>query len=162
MIVNLRPPQDDDIDWITQACQDAEIQRWTLVPRPYLRLNAEEFVSYSKSRPSYFAVVDQETDFGVGMISIDHIDQTIGEANAGYWIAPWARRRGAATQALHQLVQHARTLEPAKTLTLKISPANFASRGTAAKCGFVVVRTETQSCHDGDTTTDALIYSITL
>jgi hypothetical protein len=59
-------------------------------------------------------------------------------------------------------VQHAKTLATAKTLTLKISPANFASRGTAAKSGFVVVRTEILTCHDGDTATDALIYSLTL
>jgi RimJ/RimL family protein N-acetyltransferase len=162
MIVALRQPHDDDIDWITQACQDPEIQRWTTVPRPYLRTNAEEFVSHSKSQPSLFAVMERETNLGVGMISIDGIDQVTGEANAGYWIAPWARRQGAATQALQQLVQHAKTLATAKTLTLKISPANFASRGTAAKSGFVVVRTETQTCHDGDTPTDALIYSLTL
>lgn len=162
MIVDLRQPQDDDIDWITNACQDPEIQRWTLVPRPYMRHNAEEFVSVCRSQPSHFAIVERETNLGVGMISIHGIDQQTGEANAGYWVAPWARRRGVATQALHQLLQHAQTLEAAKTLTLKISPANLASRGTAAKCGFIVVRTESQSCHDGDSPTDALIYSLTL
>ena len=162
MIVVLRPLDDDDIDWITQACQDIEIQRWTLVPRPYSRRHAEEFVVQARSQTAHFAVIDRETDLGVGMIGIHSIDQATGEANAGYWVAPWARRRGVATQALLQLVQHARTLEKAKSLTLKISPVNFASRGTAAKCGFVVVRTEAQSCHDGDTTTDGLIYSLTL
>lgn len=162
MIITLRQPHDEDIAWITEACQDAEIQRWTTVPRPYVRRNAEEFIAYSKSQSSVFAIVQPATNLGMGMIGIHGIDQSTGEANAGYWIAPWARRRGAATQALNQLMEHARTLESAKTLTLKISPANFASRGTAAKCGFVVVRTETQTCHDGDTATDALIYSLTL
>lgn len=162
MIFALRQPQDDDIDWITRACQDAEIQRWTTVPRPYLRRHAEEFVLRSQSQPSIFAIVERETNLGVGMTSIDGIDQITGDADAGYWVAPWARRRGVATQALHQLVAYVRTLNDARTLTLKISPANIASRGTAAKCGFVVVRTESQSCHDGDSTTDALIYSLTL
>lgn len=162
MIIVLRQPQDDDIDWITQACQDMEIQRWTTVPRPYTRRNAEDFVVQVRSQTAHFAIVERETGLGVGMIGIHSIDQATGEANAGYWVAPWARRRGVATQALLQLVQHARTLEVAKTLTLKISPANLASRGTAAKSGFVVVRTEFQSCHDGDTTTDGLIYSLTL
>lgn len=162
MIVVLRQPQDDDIDWITEACQDAEIQRWTTVARPYLRAHAEEFVLRAKTQPSHFAIVERETSLGVGMISIDVIDQVTGEASAGYWVAPWARRRGVVTQALHQLVQHAKTLEATRSLTLRISPANLASRDAAAKCGFVVVRTESQSCHDGDTTTDALIYSLTL
>lgn len=162
MIVALRQPDDDDINWITEACQDAEIQRWTTVPRPYSRADAEEFVVQARSQTAHFAVIDRETGRGVGMIGIHSIDQSTGEANAGYWVAPWARRRGVATQSLLQLVQHARTLEVTKTLTLKISPANLASRGTAAKCGFVVVRTEIQSCHEGDTTTDGLIYSLTL
>ena len=162
MLVTLRNPLVDDIDWIAQACQDIEIQRWTTVPRPFMRANAEEFVSHSKTQTSLFAIVERETNFGVGMIGIHSIDQATYEANAGYWVAPWARRQGVATQALQQLARHAKTLETAKTLTLKISPANFASRGTAAKCGFVVIRTETQTCHDGDTTTDALIYSLTL
>lgn len=162
MLVILRQPQDDDIDWITQACQDVEIQRWTTVPRPYTRHNAEEFVVQARSQAAHFAVIERETGRGVGMIGIHSIDPATGEANAGYWVAPWARRHGVVTQALHQLIQHARTLDATKTLTLKISPANLASRGAAAKCGFVVVRTETQSCHDGDTTTDALIYSLTL
>lgn len=162
MIVVLRQPQDDDIDWITEACQDAEIQRWTTVPRPYLRAHAEEFVLRAKTQSSHFAIVERETSLGVGMISIDVIDQVTGEASAGYWVAPWARRRGVVTQALHQLVQHAKTLEATRSLALRISQANLASRDAAAKCGFVVVRTESQSCHDGDTTTDALIYSLTL
>lgn len=162
MIVTLRQPQPDDIDWITQACQDSEIQRWTTVPRPYLRSHAEEFVLQSKSKSSIFAVLERETNLGVGMINIHGVDQSSGEANAGYWVAPWARRQGVATQALAQLTDHAKTLQGAKTLTLKISPENFASRGTAAKSGFVVVRTESQSCHDGDKPTDALIYSLTL
>ncbi|MEO5974650.1 MAG: GNAT family N-acetyltransferase [Ilumatobacteraceae bacterium] len=162
MIVTLRQPQANDIDWITKACQDNEIQRWTTVPRPYLRRHAEEYVLQSHTQPSIFAVIELATDLGVGMINIHGVDQATGEAVAGYWIAPWARRRGVATQALQQLIEHARTLPGATTLTLKISPANVASRGTAAKSGFVVVRTETQTCHDGDTATDALIYSLPL
>ena len=162
MIITLRNPDVDDIDWITQACQDSEIQRWTTVPRPYLRSHAEEFVLKSKSKSSVFAVIERETSLGAGMISIHGVDPATGEAIAGYWIAPWARRRGVATRALQQLIEHARTLSGVLTITLKISPANVASRGTAARCGFVVVRTETQTCHDGDTVTDALIYSLTL
>lgn len=162
MIIALRQPHDDDIDWITKACQDPEIQRWTTVPQPYLRRHAEEYVLQSQTQPLIFAIVECETNLGVGMINVHGVDQATGEANAGYWIAPWARRQGAATQALQQLTEHAKTLPSAKSLTLKISPANFASRGTAAKSGFVVVRTETQTCHDGDTATDALIYSLTL
>lgn len=162
MIVTLRQPQPDDIDWITQACQDGEIQRWTLVPRPYLRSHAEEFVLQSQSKSSVFAVIERETNLGTGMIGIHEIDEVTGEASAGYWIAPFARRRGVATQALQQLIEHAKTLPGATTLTLRISPANLASRGTAAKSGFVVVRTETATCHDGDTATDGLIYSLTL
>ena len=39
-----------DIDVITAACQDLEIQRWVPIPVPYTRREAEEYVTeYSDS-----------------------------------------------------------------------------------------------------------------
>ena len=162
MIVTLRQANETDIDWIFDACQDAEIQRWTMVPKPYSRTHAQEFVKTASIENSKFVIVDATTQLGLGTIGVHCVSDETGEASAGYWVAPWARRQGVATQALQQLVTHARTLSGASTLTLEISPGNTASRGTAAKSGFIVVRTRPGSCHDGETPTDGLTYSLTL
>ena len=42
--VRLRPWRPDDVDAVVAACQDPEIQRWTQVPVPYTREDAEGFV----------------------------------------------------------------------------------------------------------------------
>jgi RimJ/RimL family protein N-acetyltransferase len=42
--VRLRPWRPDDVDAVTAACQDPEVQRWTRVPVPYARSDAEAFV----------------------------------------------------------------------------------------------------------------------
>ena len=162
MIVTLRQSYETDADWIFDACQDPEIQRWTRVPKPYARTDAQEFVKTSSIDQSKFVIVDETTQLGLGTICVHYVSDETGEASAGYWVAPCARRQGVATQALRLLVAHARTLSGASQLTLEISPGNTASRGTAAKSGFIVVRTRLGSCHDGETPTDVLIYSLTL
>jgi len=161
MIVSLRQANETDTNWIFDACQDAEIQRWTTVPKPYSRTDAQEFIKTLSIEQSKFVIVDAVTQIGLGTIAVHSVSAESGEASAGYWVAPWARRQGVATQGLQQLVAHARTLG-ASAVTLEISPGNAASRGTAAKSGFIVVRTRVSSCHDGETPTDGLIYSLTL
>ena len=161
MIVSLRQANETDTNWIFDACQDAEIQRWTTVPKPYSRTDAQEFIKTSSIEQSKFVIVDAVTQIGLGTIAVHSVSAESGEASAGYWVAPWARRQGVATQGLQQLVAHARTLG-ASAVTLEISPGNAASRGTAAKSGFIVVRTRLGSCHDGQISTDGLIYSLTL
>ena len=58
----LRPFVPADAGAVFSACQDPEIQRWTTVPVPYTRDDAEEFVAacaerWASGMPS-FAVVD--------------------------------------------------------------------------------------------------------
>jgi RimJ/RimL family protein N-acetyltransferase len=43
----LRPKRPDDLDAVTAACQDPEIPRWTFVPSPYTRADAEAFLARS-------------------------------------------------------------------------------------------------------------------
>ena len=46
----LRPWRPDDADAVHRACQDPDIQRWTTVPRPYLREHADAFVAQVRRR----------------------------------------------------------------------------------------------------------------
>ena len=43
----LRPLSTDAIEWITAACQEPAIPRWTTIPRPYERHHAAEYVAES-------------------------------------------------------------------------------------------------------------------
>lgn len=72
------------------------------------------------------------------MASIHGVDATTGDAEAGYWVAPWARRRGVATWAVGELVERARRMPEARTVVLVIAVSNVASRRTAEAAGFTL------------------------
>ena len=63
----LRPWRPDDADAVHRACQDPDIQRWTTVPRPYLREDADTFVAktaaeaWATGTGAPFAVCDAAT-----------------------------------------------------------------------------------------------------
>ena len=154
----IREPMLMDAEWITQACQDIEIQRWTLVPRPYTREHALGFVNNSINEAHLWVIEYQETNEPVGVISIHTIDLNTGDADIGYWIAPWGRRRGAAVHALHLVEQFALTLPTIKFLSAHIAETNTASRATASRAGFVNMGSSAESCPDGDNQVPALNY----
>jgi RimJ/RimL family protein N-acetyltransferase len=131
----LRHPDISDADWITEACQDPEIQRWTIVPVPYRRIDAEIFIASWAGSLLVYAVVDTDTSNGLAMASIHRIID--GDAQIGYWVAPWARRRGVATWATRELVNMAAAIDGVVSASLDISIHNTASQGVAQRAGFV-------------------------
>ncbi len=149
----------DDAEWIFEACQDADIQRWTLVPRPYLREHAESFVREGVGELSTWAIVDDDDARPVGMISIHSIEN--GVASIGYWVAPWGRGRGAASAAVRLVIEMARAMG-ARAVTADVAEANVASRRTVESCGFTVASVEPLVCRDNGVAVDALRYRLDL
>ena len=154
----IREPLLADAEWITQACQDSEIQRWTLVPRPYKREHAIGFINNTINEVHRWVIEDQATNEPVGVISIHAIDLDTGDADTGYWIAPWGRRRGAAAYGLYLVEQFALTLPTIKFLSAHIAESNAASRATASRAGFINMGSSAESCPDGNNQVPALTY----
>lgn len=140
--VALRPPDHTDVDWVTEACQDPDIQRWTRVPVPYTRSDAETFIETGAGSLQTWAVMEVDPDAGPGphevrglaMASIHRIE--LGDAALGYWVAPWARRRGVATWATLEMVRRAAAIDGVVSASLDISNDNPASQGVAIASGF--------------------------
>jgi ribosomal-protein-serine acetyltransferase len=139
-VVVLRPFSLADVDRVTEACQDPDIQRFTTVPSPYRRSDALEWISgHEEERAAgtglSLAITDTEDQVlgSVGFVSIDWANDT-GEI--GYWVAPWGRGRNAAALATRLLaVWGVRELGIIR-VELKISTHNQTSQRSAEQAGF--------------------------
>ena len=137
--VRLRPWRADDVDAVFAACQDAEIQRWTQVPVPYVRGDAEEFVSSIAADTwarggGLFAV--EPRDGGPLMGSIGLFPPSDSYAEAGYWTALRGRRQGFTAEALRVLTAWAFDDLGLRRVELHVDPENAGSRGVAERAGF--------------------------
>lgn len=155
----LRTLQSSDAEWIYHACQDAEVQHWTKIPRPYTREHAKSFVVDQNGELLANAIINSRTGEPAGVAGIHHIKD--GVATVGYWIAPQARRAGAASTALRIMPSIARRIGDAQTVRAIIAETNVASRATAERAGFNIARKSAEQCPDGATQTTAIDYELT-
>jgi RimJ/RimL family protein N-acetyltransferase len=102
--LHLRPPEPADIDAITRACQDPEIQTYTRVPAPYRREDAERFVTevspegWSSGGAATFMALDATTGAVLASAGLHGIAD--GAAEIGFWVAASARRQGVGRTAV--------------------------------------------------------------
>ncbi len=156
----LRTLQMNDIDWITEACQDPEVVRWTVAPRPYTIENARSFVSGSSGEYFVRVIENTRSNRPVGVASIHNIDG--GVATVGYWVAPWGRRQGAASTAIKILTSIAARLDGVHSLRAEIAEPNRASRSAAERADLQMVGLAGKKCPDGESESPALVYELGL
>jgi RimJ/RimL family protein N-acetyltransferase len=130
--VRLRAYRPDDAESLAEGYSDPESHRFLPpLPSPFTVAHAERFLA--ERVPSIFAeggalyaIADPETDELLGGIGFDKVVPGRGQAEIGYWVGPWARRRGVATAALRALSEHALShgLERLELLTHWDNPAS--------------------------------------
>ncbi|MFB7852947.1 GNAT family N-acetyltransferase [Streptomyces sp. NPDC056053] len=146
--LTLRSFSPDDEPLIAQALDDAEIIRWATGTHLH-RLPSDEraaqwlrtrLTAWSNNIP-HFAIADPDTDSLTGYIGLRRIHN--GNAEVGSWIAPWARGRGLAANALLTAARWA--LSPTAhggmglhRIALHHSTGNQASCTVAAKAGLLL------------------------
>ncbi|HTJ66366.1 MAG TPA: GNAT family protein [Actinospica sp.] len=145
--LELRPWAEQDIDAITAACQDPEIQRYVPVPAPYSRDDAETYVRevVPKGREAgtdiIFGAFVADTGLpvaSIGMHRIKDLDAPAGGVGEiGYWAAPATRGQGYMTEAAREVCRWAfDDLGLARIEWLAIA-GNEASWRVVEKLGFV-------------------------
>jgi RimJ/RimL family protein N-acetyltransferase len=137
--LRLRAWREEDVMQVFQACQDPDIQRWTRVPSPYTREDAEKFVAscpqqWSASTPG-FAIVEHDDVTVLGSIGLNTPPHE-GGVEFGYWIAPTARGRGVATEATALLCDWAFDVASLARVEWMCLVGNDASLAVAQRCGF--------------------------
>lgn len=136
--IRLRPPTRDDVDRITEICQDPAIQHWTTLPSPYGRQSAEQFVAMAERGRAdatslhLLVEVDEQVVGAVGIGWDDHDRRGI----VGYWIAPEARGSGVAVAATRLLCAWGLDEGGLARIELDAAAGNVASNRVAARLGF--------------------------
>ncbi|WP_079427453.1 GNAT family N-acetyltransferase [Streptomyces katrae] len=140
--LTLRPFAPSDAEEVHAACQDPEIQRWTVVPSPYERAHAEEWVnefspaSWREDRAYTFAVRLGEDGPLVASVGV-HV-RGPGAYEIGYWTAKEHRGRGYMTEAVDGVARWLFTEVGAGRLEWRAAVGNAPSRAVAEKAGFRV------------------------
>ncbi|MFV2101815.1 GNAT family N-acetyltransferase [Micromonospora sp. LOL_024] len=139
--IRLRAFHLDDVADITAGCADPLVQRFLDgLPDPYTEAEARRWVTESApaafaSGGAAYAVTDPATDRLLGTVGLSHPVPQRGQAEIGYWVAPWARGRGVATTATRALAEHAFATGTAR-LELLTHVENAASQRVALAAGF--------------------------
>ncbi|MGW0043544.1 GNAT family N-acetyltransferase [Rhodococcus sp. NPDC003348] len=139
--LSLTPPTEADVASITSCCQDEAIGRWTTMPVPYRRADAEAFVTrvvpagWADRSPTW-AVRHGPDGPAVGMIGLGARDESAAEI--GFWLDPAERGRGLMTAALNLVCDFAFRSD---TLALeriewRAFVGNAASAAVARRVGF--------------------------
>jgi RimJ/RimL family protein N-acetyltransferase len=135
--VVLRQWRMEDFRAVTAACQDAEIARWlALVPQPYNEEDARFYIEQGLASPDErrpFAITDASTAELAGAIDMRASHLKTGHV---YWVAPQARGRGVAPDALVTLSRWAFESLGLGRMELLTHPQNVASQRVAEKAGF--------------------------
>jgi RimJ/RimL family protein N-acetyltransferase len=138
--VVVRGLREGDIPAIVAACQDPEIPRWTRVPSPYTREDAERFLAVAATEAAAgegiaLAVADADDRLlgTIGLMGLDDGDS--GEI--GYWTAPEARGRGLTTRAVVLVRDWAHETLGLATIEILAHRDNRPSQVVAERAGFV-------------------------
>ena len=141
-VVRLRPWGEADAPGMVLAFSDPVMRRFSWRTTPYTGTDARDHLAEQeearlRGEELNFALVEpRDQDVMLGGVSLYEVRPDQGRAAVGYWLAPEARGRGAATQAVRLLARWAFAELGLARLELTCGPDNEASRQVAERCGF--------------------------
>ena len=140
--ISLVPIAPEHVDAFEVLGNDPLVQRFTRVPDPFGRSEAEWWIGlyeqgWEEGSRAGFAIVERSGGAFVGMIAFVRLQLELGEAEVGYIVAPQARGRGVATRALALLSGWGFRELGLERIELRAELTNPASLKVAERCGFV-------------------------
>ncbi|MGN9779238.1 GNAT family N-acetyltransferase [Micromonospora sp. H33] len=162
--VRLRPMEERDLDGILVTCRDADTIRWTSVPHPYDRPDAEAYLAYVRDAwaagTSACYVIAGADDRFAGAIDLRLSAADPLQASVGFMTAPHARGRGHMPAALTALATWGFTTLGLARTEWRANVGNTASRRAAEKAGFRFEGTARAALNHRGTRTDAWVGAL--
>ncbi|WP_158299658.1 GNAT family N-acetyltransferase [Glycomyces paridis] len=161
--LRLRPLQRSDLGDLAATCADPETQRWVGgLPNPYTRDDADAWLDFSRGRRDraetvLYALADADDRY---CGSVELVLKAPGEAELGYFCAPWARGRGWTTAAVRRLCRLGFEELALERIAWRAVVGNEASRRVAEKAGFTVEGVGRGLRHGADGRVDSWIGSL--
>jgi RimJ/RimL family protein N-acetyltransferase len=144
----LAAPGEADVDEITAICQDPQTGKWTTLPSPYTRADAEKFVlevvpsRMAAGTDAVFALYHATGGRVLGMVGLHGIaprsDSRTAHAELGYWAAPAERGQGYVTEAARAVCRWGFAYLGLERIDWMAFVGNDPSRRVAEKVGFTV------------------------
>lgn len=140
-LVRLRLFRESDVPDLTAGCADALVRQFLPhLPDPYTEADARWWIREGSAAAradggAAYAVTDRATDRLLGGVGIGEVSPARRQGEVGYWVAPWARRRGVATEAVRLLTAVA-FRDGLSRLELLTHLQNPASQRVALAAGF--------------------------
>jgi RimJ/RimL family protein N-acetyltransferase len=141
-VVLLRPWREADVPGLVAAFSDPVMRRFSWRTAPYTETDARGYVAEQEGArvrgdALHFALAGaHDRDVLLGAVWLQEVRLDQGCAAVGYWLAPGARGRGAAAQAVRLLARWAFAGLGLARLELTCGPDNEASQHVAERCGF--------------------------
>jgi len=135
--ISLRAWTTHDVGVLVDACNDQALRAQLGLPAPYTATDAHDYVAqcsagWTSGDQFTFAVTDRRAGTVIGSV---RVGRTPHGATAGYWTAPWARRRGVASDAL-RLVSAWAIENGLSPIRLYVDADNVASQRVARRAGY--------------------------
>ncbi|PZE26464.1 GNAT family N-acetyltransferase [Curtobacterium sp. MCBD17_028] len=140
-VARLDMPTRADAPAITEACQDAEIARWTTIPTPYGPRDAHAFVDalvgpgWASDREYTWAIRRPSSTWLEGVVAFRPAHRDIG-----FWLAPSARGHGLMAEAV-RLVTGWAFEQGHEDVYWECFVGNRASAAVARRAGFAYTGT---------------------
>ncbi|MEU2559030.1 GNAT family N-acetyltransferase [Streptomyces longispororuber] len=153
-----------DTDEVYAACQDPDIQRWTTIPSPYARVDAEGFTGrmvpdgWRLDTEYTFAVRPRAGGPLLAATSLHH--PRAGSWEIGFWTATEHRGNGYVTEAVQALAHWAFTRLGCTRLEWRAEVGNTGSRAVAEKAGFTFEGTLRAALLNKDTLRDCWVAAL--
>ena len=147
-LVRFRRWRETDAGALAASWTDPEIQRWTDVPADAGIDAARRWIAGDDARRARLLSVDLVVspidDAAVwGEVGLARVDRTRRAALLGYWVAPGARRRGVAVEAVGLVTDWALGVGGLAVIVARVEVANTASVRVLEATGYELLNPPT-------------------